>query len=94
MVRAFTVAMSIAGIFLLVESSVAAPHHVPKEPPTTAQHQSKVRKISYMPDGSAIATGAPRRLSPLAGTDNIAWSYARGGHTGKHLKRAAKIGKS
>jgi hypothetical protein len=90
MVRAFTVAMSIAGIFLLVESSGAAPHHVPKEPQTTAQQTSKVHKVSYTPDGSAIATGAPRRLSPLAGNDNIAWSYAHGGRAGKHLKRAAK----
>jgi hypothetical protein len=91
MVRAFTVAIAVAGIVLLVEPAVAATtHHVPTPSPTNAQ-PSKIRKVSYMPDGTAVATGAPRRLSPLAGTDAVAWSYARGGHTGKRVKHAAKI---
>jgi hypothetical protein len=35
--------------------------------------------VAYEPDGTPIATGAPRRLSVLAGNDRKAWSSLRGG---------------
>jgi hypothetical protein len=75
---------------LLVDPSFAASHQTPKP----QIKPLRVHTVSYMADGTPIATGAPRRLSPLAGKDSVAWSYARGGHAaamhGKHAPRLVK----
>jgi hypothetical protein len=77
------IALAVSAL-LLVENATAAPHQTPKPQLKPA----KTHAVSYMPDGTAIATGAPRRLSPLAGNDSIAWHYA-GGRPNKHVKHAA-----
>ncbi len=88
--RLFFILLLIASAFLLVEESFAAPHQLPRPQVKPAKNHT----VSYLPDGTPIATGRPRRLSPLAGTDSIAWSYARSGRA-KHGKRPSqsKMGK-
>jgi hypothetical protein len=53
------------------QPAMAADRHTPET--------LHARAVSDAPDGTPIATGAPRRLSALAGTDKIAWAFARGG---------------
>jgi|SRR5579871_1010317 len=61
----------------------------PVQPARTA---SPSGQIAYDPNGEAIATGAPRRLSPLAGRDSAAWAPAgkHGSRSHGHIKVAAK----
>jgi hypothetical protein len=42
------------------------------------------KQVSYEPDGTPIATGAPRRLSVLAGNDGRAWAAAHSARAPKH----------
>ena len=50
--------------------------------------ESKHKPTAFTPDGTPVATGAPRRLSPLAGKDGIAWAAVHGAHA-KHKQRVA-----
>ncbi len=81
--KLFSSMILIVGALLLVEPGIAAPHQSPKPQIKAA----KAHAVSYLADGTAIATGAPRRLSPLAGNDAIAWRYA-GGHAARRTRHA------
>jgi hypothetical protein len=59
------------------QPAMAADRHTTETP--------HARTIVDESDGTPIATGAPRRLSALAGTDKIAWAFARGGRP-RHKK--------
>ena len=91
--------MRVRSLTLPVVLAVAAMIAVPAQAQTgqKAREASSVRPavytppshVSYEPDGTPIATGAPRRLSILAGNDGRAWSYVHT-RTGRAKHKAVR----
>jgi hypothetical protein len=77
-----------AALFLSAVSSMQPSLATQHQPVKSNPLDSKHRPAAYASDGTPIATGAPRRLSPLAGKDSVAWAAVHSARA-KHKQRVA-----